>query len=460
MLTHRFPGKRFLLLLFSVVAVLGISIPAANPAWAEEAPAMLTQDHANILWTLVAAILVMFMQPGFALVECGFTRAKNAGNILMKNFLDYSAGSIAFFLFGFALMFGDSVGGFLGGSGFALGGANGTTPDGQWTLVFWFFQSVFAATAATIVSGGIAERTRFSSYILISIIVTGIIYPVSGHWCWGGLWGEAGGWLENMGFADFAGSTVVHSVGGWVALAGAMVVGPRLGKYTADGKARAIPGHNIPLAALGVFILWFGWFGFNPGSTTTADGTIGYIAVNTTLSACAGVLGAMLTAWVRFGKPDPTMSMNGALAGLVAITAGCYELSPLGSLVTGFGAGILVVLSVVFIDQILKVDDPVGCVSVHGVCGAYGTLMVGLLAAPGYGDLTGLLYGGGAGQLLTQIIGVAAVFVWAFGTGLVAFSIVKAVMGVRVSEEKELKGLDITEHGTESYSGFQIFSTE
>ncbi|MDY7000618.1 MAG: ammonium transporter, partial [Thermodesulfobacteriota bacterium] len=330
MFTHRFPGKRFLLLLFSAVAVLGIFVPAANPAWAEEAPAMLTQDNANILWTLVAAILVMFMQPGFALVECGFTRAKNAGNILMKNFLDYSAGSIAFFLFGFALMFGNSAGGFIGGSGFALGGINGTTPDGQWTLVFWFFQSVFAATAATIVSGGIAERTKFSAYIILSIIVTGLIYPVSGHWCWGGLWGEAGGWLENMGFADFAGSTVVHSVGGWVALAGAMVVGPRLGKYSADGKARAIPGHNIPLAALGVFILWFGWFGFNPGSTTTADGTIGYIAVNTTLAACAGVLGAMLTAWVRFGKPDPTMSMNGALAGLVAITAGCYELSPLG----------------------------------------------------------------------------------------------------------------------------------
>ncbi len=354
-------------------------------------------------------------------------------------------------------MFGDSIGGFVGGNGFFGAGADATTADGMWTITFWFFQSVFAATAATIVSGGIAERTKFSSYILISIIVTGLIYPVSGHWAWGGLWGEAGGWLENMGFADFAGSTVVHSVGGWVALAGAMVVGPRIGKYSADGKANAIPGHNIPLAALGVFILWFGWFGFNPGSTTVADGTIGYIAVNTTLAAAAGVLGAMTTAWIRFGKPDVSMSMNGALAGLVAITAGCYELSPGGSIIVGAIAGILVVLAIVFIDQVLKVDDPVGCVAVHGVCGAWGTLAVGLFAAPGFGGITGLFYGGGIGQLITQAIGVASVFVWAFGTGWIAFSVVKAILGIRVTEEEELKGLDISEHGMESYSGFQIF---
>lgn len=271
--------------------LVGVGMLLAFPvvAGAEEGVEYLTQDNANILWTLIAAILVMFMQAGFAMVESGFTRAKNAGNILMKNVFDFSAGSVMFFLLGFGIMFGNSVGGLFGMSGFAPGSPGDA--DYLWTLTFWFFQSVFAATAATIVSGGIAERTKFGSYIVVSIVVTGLIYPVSGHWAWGGLWGEAGGWLENMGFADFAGSTVVHSVGGWLALAGAMVLGPRIGKYTADGKANAIPGHSIPLAALGVFILWFGWFGFNPGSTTTADGTIGYIAANTTLAASAGALG-------------------------------------------------------------------------------------------------------------------------------------------------------------------------
>jgi Amt family ammonium transporter len=452
-------GKHWLRSAVVGAALAGLLL-APDFAFAQEA--MLSQANANILWTLVAAILVMFMQAGFAMVECGFTRAKNANNILMKNFLDFSAGGVAFFLFGFALMFGADVGGFIGSSGFALGGVTGAEADGQWTITFWFFQSVFAATAATIVSGAIAERTKFSSYIIISILVTGLIYPISGHWGWGSLWlGDAGaGWLEGLGFADFAGSTVVHSVGGWVGLAGAMVLGPRIGKYAKDGTPRALPAHNVPMAALGVFILWFGWFGFNPGSTTTADGTIGYIAVNTTLAAAAGVLGAMFTAWFKFGKPEPSMSMNGALAGLVAITAGCYELSPLGSLITGFGAGILCVFSVVFLDKVLKVDDPVGAISVHGVCGAFGTLCVGLFAAPGFGDMTGLFYGGGIGQLLIQAVGVAAVFVWAFGAGYVAFSIVKAVLGIRVSAEEELKGLDITEHGTEGYSGFQIFSVE
>ena len=460
MLINRSHWKRPLSSLFFAAAALAVLLSCPGNALADDAPAMLTQDNANIMWTLLAAVLVMFMQAGFAMVECGFTRAKSAGNIIMKNFLDFAAGAIAFFIFGFAFMFGDSIGSFIGSTGFALGGVDATTGDGMWTLTFWFFQSVFAATAATIVSGGIAERMKFGSYILVSIFVTGIIYPVSGHWCWGGLWGGSGGWLEAMGFADFAGSTVVHSVGAWCALAGAMVVGPRIGKYTADGKANAIPGHNIPMAALGVFILWFGWFGFNPGSTTTADGTIGYIAVNTSLAACAGTLGALAFSWIKFGKPDVSMSLNGALAGLVAITAGCYELSPTGSLIVGFGAGILVVLSVIFVDQVLKVDDPVGAISVHGACGAYGTLMVGFFAAPGYGDLTGLFYGGGAGQIVTQLIGIAAVFAWAFGMGWIGFSIVKAVVGVRVTEEEELKGLDISEHGMEAYSGFQIFSNE
>ena len=445
------------------VWALTLLLATATPTMAFAEGEALSQSNANLLWTLIAAILVMFMQPGFALVEMGFSRAKNAGNILMKNLLDFAAGQPAFFLLGFGIMFGSDIGGFIGGSSFGLTGVDPTSEAGQWDLTFWFFQSVFAATAATIISGGIAERTKFSAYIIISIAVSGLIYPISGHWAWASLWGgdEFGaGWLEAMGFIDFAGSTVVHSVGGWMALAGAMVVGPRLGKYSADGKAKAIPGHNIPMAGLGVFILWFGWFGFNPGSTTTADGTIGYIAVNTSLAACLGALGAMVFAWIKHGKPDTSMSLNGALAGLVAITAGCYEVSPVGSMVIGFLAGILVVISIEFIDQVLKIDDPVGASSVHGVCGMFGTIMVGFFAAPGYGSSTGLLYGGGTEILVTQTIGAAAVFAWAFGIGLALFTILKVTMGVRVSAEEELKGLDITEHGMESYNGFQIFTNE
>ena len=436
-----------------------LTMALATSALAEDAPELLTQQNANILWTLIAAILVMFMQAGFAMVECGFTRAKNAGNILMKNFVDFAAGSLIFFLIGFAFMFGTDAGGFIGLSGFGLSGVNATTDDGMWTLTFWFFQSVFAATAATIVSGGIAERTKFPAYILVSILVTGFIYPISGHWAWGGLNGNAG-WLEGLGFADFAGSTVVHSVGGWVALAGAIILGPRTGKYAPDGTPKAIPGHNIPMAALGVLILWFGWFGFNAGSTTTADATIGYIALNTSLAACAGTVAAMLTVWARFGKPEASMTMNGSLAGLVGITAGCYEVSPVGAIIIGLLSGVVVVLSIEFIDKKLKIDDPVGAVSVHGVCGVLGTVAVGLFASPDFGSITGLFYGGGFGQTMTQIIGAGAVFVWAFGMGYVAFSAVKVIMGLRVSREEELKGLDICEHGSESYNGFQIYTVE
>jgi Amt family ammonium transporter len=281
-------SKHTTTLLRPKVWALTLLIATLTPAVAFAEGEALSQEHGNLLWTLIAAILVMFMQPGFAMVEMGFSRAKNAGNILMKNLLDFSAGVPVFFLVGFGIMFGQDIAGFIGSSGFALSGVDPTTAGGQWDLTFLFFQSVFAATAATIISGGIAERTKFSAYIIVSVAVTAFIYPISGHWAWGSLWGgdELGaGWLEAMGFIDFAGSTVVHSVGGWMALAGAIVVGPRLGKYGADGKAKAIPGHNIPLAGLGVFILWFGWFGFNAGSTTTADGTIGYIAVNTAMAA-------------------------------------------------------------------------------------------------------------------------------------------------------------------------------
>ena len=451
------PTRRLRPLLGPLGAAGSLLLPST--ALAAEGVEQLTQDHANILWTLIAAILVMFMQAGFAMVEAGFTRAKNAGNIIMKNAFDFSAGSIVFYLVGFGLMFGDSGGGFIGTSGFAPAGS-GTNPDGQWTLTFWFFQSVFAATAATIVSGGIAERARFSSYLAISIIATGFIYPVSGHWAWGGLWGSSGGWLEGLGFADFAGSTVVHSVGGWLALAGAIVLGPRIGKYGPDKQATAIPGHNIPLAALGVFILWFGWFGFNPGSTTTADGTIGYIAVNTSLAASAGALGAMGISWVLFRKPDVSMALNGILAGLVSITAGCYDVAPAGAIIIGLVGGALCVLSILWLDQILRIDDPVGAISVHGVCGAYGTVCVGLFGAPGFGSVTGLFYGGGYEQVLVQLLGVGAVFVWAFGLGLLSFVALRAISGIRVSAEEELRGLDIGEHGMEAYAGFQIFSNE
>ena len=434
-------------------AVLAATL-APTFAYAQDVE-LLTPSNANILWTLIAACLVMIMQAGFACVEAGFTRAKSAGNIMMKNFLDFAAGSIVFFLFGFAVMFGLDAGGFIGTSGYALSGV--AEGDMMWTYTFWFFQSVFAATAATIVSGGMAERTKFGSYIVVSIVISGLIYPISGHWAWGSLWlGDDGaGWLEALGFCDFAGSSVVHSVGGWIALAGALVLGPRIGKYSEDGKAKAIPGHNIPLAGLGVFILWFGWFGFNPGSTTTADDTIGLIAMNTSLAACGGTLGAMFISWFRYGKPDISMTMNGALAGLVGITAPCATVTPGPSILIGLVAGVLVVMSIEFIDKVLKIDDPVGAASVHGVCGAWGTIACGLFNTDG-----GLFFGGGMGQLGVQLIGAGTFFVWAFGCGFILMNIVKAIFGIRVTKEEELKGLDIAEHGSESYNGFQLFSNE
>lgn len=407
------------------------------------------QTNINIVWTCIAAFLVFFMQAGFAMVETGFTRAKNAVNILMKNMMDFSIGSIAFFFVGFGLMFG-VTNGLFGTTNFAL---FGTEPGADWNWTFLIFQTVFAATAATIVSGAMAERTKFVGYLVYSFFISLFIYPVFGSWAWGGLL-DGGGWLEKLGFLDFAGSTVVHSVGGWLALAGAIVLGPRIGKYGLDGKPKAITGHNIPLAALGVFILWFGWFGFNPGSTTTGEGSIGYIAVTTNLAAAAGACMAMFTAWVIFKKPDASMTLNGALAGLVAVTAPCDGVSPIGALIIGSVAGVLVVLSVLFIDHVLKVDDPVGAVSVHGVCGLWGTLSAGL-----FNMETGLFYGGGVKQLGVQALGAGTAFVWAFGIGLILFGTISKTIGLRVSAEEELKGLDIGEHGMEAYNGFQIFST-
>ncbi len=435
--------KKYLLTAVLVLLMAGTAL-AETPETADT-----VQINLNVVWTLVAAILVFFMQAGFAMVEAGFTRAKNAINILMKNLMDFSVGSLAFFLVGFGLMFGQTNGLF----GTTLFGMSGVEPGTDWNWTFLIFQTVFAATAATIVSGAMAERTKFVGYLAYSFFITLLIYPIFGSWAWGGLL-DGGGWLENMGFLDFAGSTVVHSVGGWLALAGALVLGPRLGKYDKDGKPRAILGHNIPIAALGVFILWFGWFGFNPGSTTEGDGMIGYIAVTTNLAAAAGAVMAMATAWALLKKPDASMALNGALAGLVAITAPCDGVSPMAAILIGAVGGVLVVLSVLFFDHIVKIDDPVGAISVHGVCGAWGTISAGL-----FNMEYGLFYGGGFAQLGVQLVGVLAAFAWAFGLGLVMFMLISKTIGLRVSAEEELKGLDIGEHGMEAYGGFQIFST-
>ncbi|MCU4163298.1 ammonium transporter [Carboxylicivirga caseinilyticus] len=388
----------------------------------------------DILWVLIAGILVFFMQAGFAMVEAGFTRAKNVGNIIMKNFMDFSIGSLVFYVIGYSIMY--------GGEG-AFFGAFDLFYDKPDDLHNLFFQTVFAATAATIVSGAMAERTKFSTYLVFSLIITMVIYPISGHWVWGG------GWLSELGFHDFAGSTVVHSVGGWAALAGAWIIGPRIGKY--NGKTNAIPGHNMVLGALGVFILWLGWFGFNPGSQLAISGDNAYavalIVITTNLAAAAGAAATMFVTWFRYGKPDLSMTLNGALAGLVGITAGCDAVSPEGAIAIGVIAGIIVVFSIEFIDKVLKIDDPVGAVSVHGVTGAVGTLLVGFFATDG-----GVFYGGGFSLLGVQALGVLSIGAWAFGLGLILFTVLKYTMGLRVSEQEEREGLDIHEHGQSSYN--------
>jgi len=392
----------------------------------------------NTLWTCLAAFLVFFMQAGFAMVETGFTRAKNACNILMKNLMDFSLGSLAFWLVGFGLMFGATTTGWFGTSNFLY------TADSNFDWAFLLFQTVFCATAATIVSGAMAERTKFSSYLLYTLGITVIVYPIFGSWAWGSLL-DGDGWLERLGFADFAGSTVVHSVGGWAALAGALVLGPRLGKYSGN-RVTPIPGHNIPLAALGVFILWLGWFGFNPGSTTAVGtGEFAYIAVTTNLAAAAGAVAAMACSWMKFKKPDTSFALNGALAGLVAITAGCNVLSPAYAVLTGLAAGVIVVFACVFFDRV-RIDDPVGAISVHGVCGAWGTLAVGLFATD-----AGLLTSGSFRQLGIQAVGVLAAFLWSFPVSLGIFLAIKYAIGLRVGPEEELEGLDVSEHGIYAY---------
>ncbi len=405
-------------------------------------------NSADVTWTLVAAFLVFFMQAGFALCEAGLTRAKNTGNILMKNMMDFCIGTPCFWLVGFGIMFAGSgplIGGF---DPFIRGDYDfGTLP----VWVYAVFQTVFCATAATIVSGSMAERTKFSAYCLYSAAISLIVYPISGHWIWGG------GWLSQLGFHDFAGSTAVHFVGGLTACLGAAMLGPRIGKYGKDGKPRAIPGHNLTAMALGVFILWFCWFGFNGGSTVsmTGDDTMtsaGLICFNTNLAAAMATVAALITSWVRYGKPDVSLTFNGALAGLVAITAGCDVVNPYGAAIIGAIAGVLCIFSVEFFDKIAKIDDPVGAVSVHCANGAWGTIATGLFSTS-----EGLFYGHGFKFLGIQLLGIVAVAAWVLVTMFIIFTIIKKTVGLRVSEKEEIDGLDVHEHGlTSAYAGFAI----
>ena len=393
----------------------------------------------NIMWTMIGAFLVYFMQAGFAMCEAGFTRAKNTGNILMKNMMDFVLGSLFFFLYGFAVMHGTDWNGIIGIKGFltpsALADADGLF-NGLPIGVFMIFHTVFCATAATIVSGSMAERTKFSAYLAYSAAISIFIYPVSGHWIWGG------GFLSRLGFHDFAGSAAVHMVGGICALVGAKILGPRIGKYGKDGRARAIPGHNLPIAALGVFILWFCWFGFNCGSTTAATTSLGHIAMTTNLAAAAATLMAMIVTWARYGKPDVSMTFNGSLAGLVAITAGCDVVNEWEAILIGSVAGVLVVFAVEFFDQKAKIDDPVGAISVHGVCGMVGTILTGI-------------FGEGC-SFTTQLLGVAVTALYVLIMAFLVFTVINKTIGLRVSREEEIDGLDVHEHGSSAYADFNF----
>ncbi|WP_366922661.1 ammonium transporter [Metallumcola ferriviriculae] len=436
--------KRFLM--FSLLVCLMLLL---IPGMASAADGISTASNAvaiDTVWTLIAAFLVFIMQAGFAMVEAGFTRAKNAANIIMKNVMDFVSGTLVFWLVGFGLAFGVSTNGLFGSTGFMINDGFDHLGLGIPLMAFVLFQTMFCATAATIVSGAMAERTKFAAYFAYSIVISGLIYPVVVHWVWGG------GWLAQLGFVDFAGSTVVHSLGGWAGLVGAKILGPRVGKYSSDGKSHAIPGHNLTLGALGVFLLWFGWFGFNPGSTisgTTPD--IAAIAMTTNLSAAAGAFAAMIYSWVRHGKPDVSLTLNGALGGLVGITAGTASVSPGGALIIGLIAGVITLLAVEIIDKVFKIDDPVGAVAVHGMSGVWGTLAVGLFATDG-----GLFYGGGLAMFEVQAIGVIAVLAWTLTTTVVLFKAIDIVIGLRVTEEEEVAGLDIGEHAIEAYGDFML----
>ncbi len=412
------------------------------------------QNGINTVWMLLAAMLVFFMQPGFALVEAGFTRTKNTANILMKNFVDFTLGALLFWFIGFGLMFGD--GGFLGLP--HLCSYSFWEGDGLPSAGFLVFQTVFCATAATIVSGAMAERTKFSMYLVYTIAISVCIYPISGHWTWGGGWlmndAEDSFMMRTFGsaFHDFAGSTIVHSVGGWIALVGAAILGPRIGKYGKDGKSKAIPGHNLTIAALGVFILWFGWFGFNPGSQLAAATPDDQLAISsvfltTNLAACAGGFVALGLSWIKYGKPSLSLTLNGILAGLVGITAGCDAVPAWAAVCIGAICGAVMIYSVEFIDKVLKIDDPVGASSVHGVCGFLGTILTGLFATEG-----GLFLGGGWGMFFAQLFGAVVVGCWAAGMGFIIFKVLDKVHGLRVEHRIEEEGLDIYEHGESAYN--------
>lgn len=461
---------------FQMGLTLGI-VFLTLPAWGQSAMTPATPEQVNDLlltpkvmmdtmWVLLTATLVFFMNLGFAMLESGLCRAKNCVNILAKNFVVFAVSSIAFLVLGWGLMFGDGNG-FIGTHGlFFLRGADNSPAswesyNGVYSALSWagvplfakfFFQLVFAGTAATIVSGAVAERIRFSSFVVFSFVIISIIYPITGHWIWGG------GWLSLVGFHDFAGSTVVHTVGGWAALAGALVLGPRVGKFV-DGKVHPIPGHNMTTATIGAFVLWFGWFGFNPGSTLAADArAIGHIAVITNTSAAAASLSALVTATILMGKPDLSMILNGCLAGLVASTASCAWISIESALLIGLIAGMLVVSSVLFFDR-MQIDDPVGALSVHLVNGIWGTIALGLFAdpliAPLPGPEPGLFIGGGINQLWAQLVGVITVGVYTFGVAFAAWTAIKMTMGLRVSEQEEREGLDLGEHGNIAYPDFR-----
>ena len=403
----------------------------------------------NTIWVLLGAAMVFFMQAGFAMVETGFTRAKNAGNIIMKNLMDFCIGTPIFWIVGFGIMFGAGNGVFGWLDFFTRKEYSYILPNGVPFFAFLIFQTVFCATAATIVSGAMAERTKFVSYCIYSAVISLFVYPISGHWIWGG------GWLSQLGFHDFAGSTAVHMVGGVAAVIGAKILGPRIGKYTKEGKSRAIPGHSLTLGALGVFILWFCWFGFNGCSTVAMDSdeaivSASSIFVTTNMAAAVATCTTMLFTWVRYKKPDVSMTLNGSLAGLVAITAGCDLVSPVGAAIIGIVAGIAVVVVIEFVDKVLKIDDPVGAIGVHGCCGALGTILTGMFAVDG-----GLFYGGGVHMLAVQCLGVISVILWVVVTMTIVFCLIDKTIGLRVTEREEVEGLDSTEHGLVSaYADF------
>ncbi len=447
-----FKRKVKLLKVMGVVALLaGLCFTA--PVFAEGGEIYASTVGIDTLWVMIAAFFVFIMQAGFGMLEAGLIRTKNTCNVLMNNFLDFCMASLGFFIFGYAFMFGKGNG-FMGFNGFFL--LNATHEGGIPLEAAWLFHAVFCGAAATIVAGGIAERMKFQCYLIYSFLISATVYPFVGHW----IWGE--GWLSSLGFGDFAGSTVVHAVGGTAALVGTMMLGPRIGKYNKDGSANAIEGHSMALASLGALILWFAWFGFNPGSTlSVGDGSLmAKVAINTNLAAAAGGLTAMFFAWKKCGKPDLSMTMNGALAGLVAITAPCAYVLPYEALIIGFIGGIIVVMGTLFLDKV-HVDDPVGAVPVHMMNGIWGTLAVGIFGHKALGlAREGLLHGGGFAQLGVQILGVGSVIAFVLVTMTIIFKLIDITIGLRVSREEELKGLDITEHGMEAYAGFQIFTAQ